>query len=75
MRIGQSFSWTYKGVAYRSTIEQACPSCGANAIVMLTGAILAEQPDATTHVCHLVAGGCNMGFERAPEKPARRRAS
>lgn len=41
-----------------------CPKCGVVAVLPLDAASLAEQPDATTHVCHPLLGGCNHGFER-----------
>jgi hypothetical protein len=40
-----------------------CPICGVRAVVPLTKELRAQQPDATTHVCHPAIGGCNHGFE------------
>lgn len=42
--------------------RKLCPLCGAIAVVPLTPAQLAAQPDNTTHVCHPHLGGCNHGF-------------
>lgn len=40
-----------------------CPGCGVTAVVPLTPAQLAKQPDFTTHVCHPSLDGCNRGFQ------------
>lgn len=58
--------WSYRGRAHSLSRKAAkkCPLCGAKAVVALPAAILAEQPDATTHVCHPLLGGCNHGFEQ-----------
>ena len=52
----------YRGTGYSLPIEGPCPLCGVAALVRLPPDLLAEQPDATTHVCHPNAGGCNHGF-------------
>ena len=57
------FAFRYRDKPYFVVVEQRCPLCGALAVVALPPAIKAEQPDATTHVCHPLAGGCNHGFE------------
>lgn len=55
--------WGYKGVRYRSLVLPIpCSMCGSVSVVALPEALLGEQPDDTTHVCHPVAGGCNHGF-------------
>lgn len=54
--------WKYRGIPYFSNVVGTCPTCGANAIIALTGQALEEQPDDTTHVCHPLVGGCNGGF-------------
>jgi len=53
-----------KSVAIWSTkdVVASCPLCKAPAIVELTPAIKAAQPDDTSHVCHPGFGGCNHGF-------------
>lgn len=56
--------WSYHGKVFRSTIEGACPLCGAAAIVKLPDELIDVQPDETTHVCHPGAGGCNQGFAK-----------
>ncbi len=43
-------------------IISICPMCAAWAVVELTPALKAKQPDDTTHVCHPGFGGCNHGF-------------
>lgn len=61
-------TWFYKGEVYRSAVERRCPLCRAFAVIELPPAVLAEQPDDTTHVCHPLIGGCNHGFAlEAPE--------
>ncbi len=54
---GQEAVWT------AGDIMSWCPTCGAWAVVQLPPALLAAQPDATTHVCNPGFGGCNQGFE------------
>jgi hypothetical protein len=57
--------WTYKGVAYPmppASERTPCPACNKPAVVALPAAILAEQSDETTHVCHPLLGGCNGGY-------------
>lgn len=54
--------WSYRGEAYASPIVARCKFCRAAAVVELPPALLREQPDETTHVCHPGAGGCNQGF-------------
>lgn len=61
--------WAYKGKHYASPILTRCPLCNALAIILLPDEVLADQPDSTTHVCHPIAGGCNHGFDTAPEAP------
>jgi hypothetical protein len=61
-----TLSWTYKNARYTSKILARCPLCGKRSVIKLPKEILAEQPDSTTHVCHLMAGGCNHGFDVAP---------
>lgn len=39
-----------------------CSICEACAVLPLDATTRAKQPDATTHVCHPVLGGCNHGF-------------
>jgi hypothetical protein len=39
-----------------------CDLCGADAVLPLNARTRMAQPDATTHVCHPVLGGCNHGF-------------
>lgn len=46
----------------KDDVISACPMCGAQAIVELSPALKAKQPDDTTHVCHPGFGGCNHGF-------------
>lgn len=50
-------------------LERDCPTCGARALVMLTGALLKAQPDGTNIVCHPGFGGCNGGFEMPALSP------
>ena len=50
------------GIFRSSVLPTPCEFCGAIAIVALPEAILAQQSDGTTHVCHPNAGGCNHGF-------------
>jgi len=59
--------WKYRGKVYVSEIVCDCPTCGACAVVELPSALVAEQPDATTHACHPLAGGCNQGFHLPPD--------
>lgn len=59
--MGASFLWTYRGVLYSSVVESRCPHCGGG-VVRLPPALIAEQTDNTTHVCHSAIGGCNAGF-------------
>lgn len=66
-----TFVWVYKKETYISTPESRCMFCLKIAVVRLTGAILDEQTDGTTHVCHPSVGGCNHGFtENDLEKAA-----
>jgi hypothetical protein len=46
-----------------------CPKCGEGSVLPLGTELLAVQPDATTHVCHPLLGGCNWGFEDTSLKP------
>lgn len=39
-----------------------CSLCGAVAVLPLNAETRAAQPDATTHVCYPLLGGCNHGF-------------
>lgn len=48
----------YKGVNYSLRVISMCPMCDGIAVVPLPPAILAEQPDKTTHVCLK----CNQGY-------------
>ena len=41
-----------------------CPQCGALAVVEMTPAFIALQPDNTTHVCLPFFNGCNQGYGR-----------
>lgn len=60
--------WGYKGERFVSDVsEEPCKRCGMRAVVELPAMLLAEQPDATTHVCHPGAGGCNRGFTMYPD--------
>lgn len=43
-----------------------CAKCGKRAVVALSPALLARQPDDTTHVCHPALDGCNHGFSCLP---------
>lgn len=43
-------------------IMATCPLCQVRAVVLLPPALLAMQPDDTTHVCNPGFGGCNHGF-------------
>lgn len=66
MSAPRRFTWGYQGRRYRSRVlTEPCSSCGAIALVKLPRKILAQQPDGTTHMCHPLAGGCNLGFEPA----------
>lgn len=58
--------WTYRGQSFASRIIASCNLCGTNlSVVELPAAVLAEQPDDTTHVCHPLLGGCNHGYALA----------
>lgn len=60
---GTPFLWHAKGETTHTTpLTQPCPLCGVRAVCPLPPALLAEQPDETTHVCHPSLGGCNHGF-------------
>lgn len=49
---------------FGAALPHVCLSCfRSNTIVPLPPALLAKQPDSTTHVCHPTLGGCNHGFE------------
>lgn len=41
---------------------RVCSSCGVLAVLPLDAEARLAQPDATTHVCHPILGGCNQGF-------------
>lgn len=45
-----------------AAIPRYCTLCRKVAVLPLNGATRNKQPDATTHVCHPVLGGCNHGF-------------
>lgn len=45
-----------------AAVPMPCPRCGARAVLPLDDATQAQQPDETTHVCHPVLDGCNVGF-------------
>lgn len=55
-------------------IAVLCPFCTTYAVVKLTPAQLAQQPDGTTHVCHPTLGGCNHGFAMEADSPSEGRA-
>lgn len=65
-RVTRPVVWSYRGRVYESPVVSMCPLCGALAVVELPPAVVAEQPDDTTHVCHPLAGGCNHGFSTKP---------
>jgi len=62
MRIGYTFVWRYKGAVYQSIVSHKCPRCRQAAVVRLPEALIALQPDDSTHICHPIVGGCNHGF-------------
>lgn len=66
MKIGQSFTWFYKGTPHTSVVEATCARCGAAAIIALPLSIRMQQTDGTTHVCCPAIGGCNLGYEKVP---------
>lgn len=41
---------------------RTCTLCEVRAVLPLDPGTRMAQPDATTHVCHPVLGGCNHGF-------------
>jgi hypothetical protein len=43
-------------------LPRVCAICQAVAVLPLNPETRMAQPDATTHVCHPVLGGCNHGF-------------
>ena len=69
MRIGYVFQWRYLFDIHLSTVVATCKLCGQTAVVRLPDALIAIQPDETTHVCHPAVGGCNQGFHD-PEDPS-----
>ena len=49
------------------SVRRMCPLCKQPAIVPLTAAMMREQVDGTTHVCHPDFGGCGHGAKLKPE--------
>lgn len=66
MRLGYRFAWRYRDAMFWSEVESNCKFCRAPAVVRLPDALIAIQPDDTTHVCHPAVGGCNQGFSDRP---------
>lgn len=64
---GHAFTWVIGDEATPTTVlKMRCPFCAAHALVKLPPSLLAQQTDATTHVCAPFFGGCNHGFEAGP---------
>lgn len=64
----QTILWLISNTVYECQIARGyCPFCGSlDSVVELPPPVLAEQPDATTHVCHPGLNGCNQGFAHRP---------
>lgn len=62
LKVGTTRHFYYQGSAHEVKITHICPYCRKGAVVKLPDVILAQQPDATTHVCLPTEGGCNQGF-------------
>lgn len=61
-KLGTVFQWSIGEQVFDCTVDCACPTCHAVAVVSLPPPLLKEQRDGTTHVCHPAFGGCNGGF-------------